>query len=86
MHVLFLKDKKQAFDCINKCVTQIKYHYKKVPKWLCSDNRKELVNEKLKILPTDNGIIIEISAPYSPSQNRVAEKFNRTLCKSNAHF
>ena len=27
----------------------------------------------------DEGIIIETSAPYSPSQNGVAERFNRTL-------
>jgi hypothetical protein len=79
VHVLFLKDKSQAFDCIKECVTQIKQHYGKVQKWLCCDNRKELVNDKLKKLAAEEGIIIETSAPYSPSQNGVVERFNRTL-------
>ena len=79
MHILFLKDKGQAFDHIKERITQIKQHCGKVPKWLHFDNRKELVNEKLIKLAAEEGIIIETSAPYSPSQNGVAERFNRTL-------
>ena len=79
VHVLFLKDKGQAFDLIKERVAQIKRHFGKVPKWLRFDNGKELVNDKLKKLAADEGIIIETSAPYSPSQNGVAERFNRTL-------
>ena len=79
VHVLFLKDKGQAFDRIKKRIAQIKRHFGKVPKWLRFDNGKELVNDKLKKLAMDEGIIIETSAPYSPSQNGVAERFNRTL-------
>ena len=79
VHVLFLKDKAQAFDRIKERVIQIKRHLGKVPKWLRFDNGKELVNEKLRKLAADEGIIIETSAPYSPSQNGVAERFNWTL-------
>ena len=79
VHVLFLKDKGQAFDRIKECITQIKRHCGKVPKWIRFDNGKELVNDKLKKLAADEGMIIETSAPYSPSQNGVAERFNRTL-------
>ena len=79
MHVLFLKDKTQAFDHIKEHVAQIKQNFGKVLKWLCFDNGKELVNDKLKKLAADEGIIIETLAPYSPSQNGVAERFNQTL-------
>ena len=79
MHVLFLKDKGQAFDCIKEHVTQIKCHCGKVLKWLHFDNGKELVNDKLKKLAANEGIIIETSAPYSPSQNKLAKRFNWTL-------
>ena len=34
VHVLFLKDKSQAFDRIKECITQIKRHCGKVPKWI----------------------------------------------------
>ena len=57
----------------------IKRHFGKVPKWLQIDNGKELINEKLKKLAAEEGVTIETSAPYSPSQNGVAERFNRTL-------
>ena len=50
VHVLFLKDKGQAFDHIIERVAQIKRHCRKVLKWLCFDNGKELVNEKLRKL------------------------------------
>jgi transposase InsO family protein len=79
VHVLSLKDKGQAFDHIKEHIAQIKRHYGRVPKWLRFDNGKELVNDKLRKLAMEEGIIIETSAPYSPSQNGVAERFNRTL-------
>jgi hypothetical protein len=53
VHVLFLKDKSQAFDRIKEHVAQIKQHYGKVPKWLRFDNGKELVNDKLKKLAAE---------------------------------
>jgi hypothetical protein len=43
------------------------------------DNGKELVNDEVKQFCAEEGITIETSAPYSPSQNGVAERFNRTL-------
>src|SRR6202166_5390975 len=43
------------------------------------DNRKELVNDEVKKFCAEEEITIETSAPYSPSQNGVAERFNRTL-------
>ena len=66
MHVLFLADKSQAFDRIKEQVAQIKRQFGKVPKYMCFDNGKELVNEKLGKFAVEEGIIIETSAPYSP--------------------
>src|ERR1700678_1004508 len=79
VYVLFLADKSQAFDRIKERVAQIKRRFGKVLKYMCFDNGKELVNEKLRKFAAEEGIIIETSAPYSPSQNGVAERFNRTL-------
>ena len=39
------------------------------------------MNEKIKRWAAEKGIIIETTAPYSPSQNGVAERFNWTLLK-----
>ena len=78
-HVLFLKTKDQAFDRITTYFNHIEKQYGKVPKKLRLDNGKELVNEKLRKWCNDKGMVLEPSAPYSPSQNGVAERFNRTL-------
>ena len=38
-----------------------------------------MVNEELKRWAAEKGIIIETTAPYSPSQNGVAKRFKQTL-------
>ena len=46
------------------------------PKKIQLDNGKELINAKLKQWAQDQGIVLEPTAPFSPSQNGVAEQFN----------
>lgn len=57
----------------------IKNKFGHPPKYLRFDNGKELVNKELEKFAAEKGITIETTAPYSPSQNGVAERFNRTL-------
>ena len=42
------------------------------------DNRMELINVDLKAWAGQRGIELEVTAPYSQSQNGVAERFNWT--------
>ena len=44
-----------------------------------TNNGKELINEEVIRFCKAEGITIRVTAPYSPSQNRVAERFNHTL-------
>ena len=77
--VLFLRDKGEAPQQINEHTLKIKQRFGKAPMYMRVDNGKELVNEEVKKFCAEEGITIETSAPYSPSQNGVAERFNRTL-------
>ena len=43
------------------------------------DHGTEFINRKLQNWCHENGMTIEKTAPYSPSQNGVAERMNRTL-------
>jgi transposase InsO family protein len=43
------------------------------------DRGKEFINETLKTWCRENGIDIQMTMPYSPSQNGVAERMNRTI-------
>ena len=76
--VLFLQDKAEAFDPIKGHVAMLRKQ-NRAPKYMRFDNGKELINQKLEELARHEGITIEPTAPYSPSQNGVAERFNRTL-------
>ena len=44
-----------------------------------ADNGKELINDEVIKFCKNEGITIEVTAPYSPSQNGIAEHFNQTL-------
>jgi transposase InsO family protein len=44
-----------------------------------TDNGREYVNDEFRTFCNQNGIIAETTAPYSPSQNGIAERLNRTL-------
>ena len=78
---LFLRTKDEAQSWIKNYINMIKTKYLCVPKYLRFDNGKELVDDELKKLTSEKGITIETMAPYSPSQNGVAECFNRTHLK-----
>ena len=77
--VLFLRAKGEAPSRIKEHVAKIKQRFGKGPTYMRVDNGKELVNDEVKKFCAEEGITIETSAPYSPSQNGVAERFNRTL-------
>jgi IS30 family transposase len=77
--VLFLREKGEAAIRIKERVGKVKQRFGKGPTYLRVDNGTELVNEKVKKFCAQEGITIEQSAPYSPSQNGIAERFNRTL-------
>ena len=49
------------------------------PKGIQIDQGKEFVNEKLESWCKEHGMEIRYTAPYSPSQNGIAERMNRTL-------
>ena len=57
----------------------MKQKFGKAPTFMRADNRKELINDEIIKFCREEGITIKSTAPYSPSQNGIAERFNRTL-------
>lgn len=74
----FLKKKSDAVLKVKEYLVQLISHNRK-PKSICIDWGKEFLNESLITWCRDKGIVIQITAPYLPSQNGVAERMNRTL-------
>jgi transposase InsO family protein len=77
--VLFLKTKDEAFDRITQYLARVETKFQYTPKSIRFDNGKELINKRLEKWCAEKGIEIQATAPYSPSQNGIAERFNRTL-------
>jgi hypothetical protein len=73
-----LKEKSDAAQLVINYLAHLITQGKK-PKAIQIDGGKEFVNENLKSWCKERGIEIHITAPYSPSQNGVAERMNRTI-------
>jgi hypothetical protein len=78
MTVEFLKTKSQATQRIQEYMTHLK-----VRSWspcaIQMDRGTEFVNEDLCTWCHSQGIHFQMTAPYSPSQNGVVKRMNRTL-------
>ena len=77
--MLFMKHKSEAFEKVKEYLTFIERRFGHLPKILRVDNGSEYINKDLKGWCREKGIELQTTAPYSPSQNGVAERFNRTL-------
>ncbi|GBE87024.1 hypothetical protein SCP_1002700 [Sparassis crispa] len=77
--VLFMKHKSEAFEKLKEYLTFIERRFGHLPKIVRVDNGSEYINKNLKGWCREKGIELQTTAPYSPSQNGVAERFNRTL-------
>lgn len=62
-------------EYINMCIS----FFGKKPKYIRSDRGGEYTGAKLIQFLADNGIQSNLTAPYTPQQNGVAERKNRTL-------
>jgi transposase InsO family protein len=76
--VFFMKHKSEATQCVKDYITYLERH-KTAPKSIRVDNGGEYINKELIRWCKEKGIDLQTTAPYSPSQNGIAERFNRTL-------
>jgi hypothetical protein len=76
--VFFLKKKEDAGQHVKSYLTNLKTHDKN-PNAIRVDRGSEFLNQTLYSWLKEQGIDIQTTAPYSPSQNGIAERMNRTL-------
>ena len=74
----FLKEKSHAAASVINYLAHL-ITQGRTPKGVQMDCGKEFINEKLTTWCIEQGIEIRLTAPYSPSQNGIAERMNRTL-------
>lgn len=77
--VYFLKFKSQVFEFFKNFKKLVETQTGMKIKKLRSDNGFEYVNSKLQAFLEQHGIIHQKTVPYSPAQNGVSERANRTI-------
>lgn len=80
--IFFMKMKSDVADVLRKWLLFLKQQFSKVPKRFHSDGGGEYVNHQVRSILDEHGIQMTTSAPHSPSQNPIAERFNRTIMES----
>ena len=73
-----IKQKSDAAQAIINYLAHLKTQ-RRNPKGIQIDCGKEFINEKLENWCKERGMEIRYTAPYSPSQNGIAERMNCTL-------
>jgi transposase InsO family protein len=80
----FLKDKSQAFSAFKEWKTMVENQTEKKVKKLRTNNGMEFCSHEFKSYCKSEGIVRHYTVPYTPQQNGVAERMNRTII-SKAH-
>ena len=74
----FIKQKGEAGQKVKEYLMYLKTQDKK-PKAIRVDGGKEFINNDLKTWCREQGIEIQMTTPYSPSQGGVAKRMNCTI-------
>lgn len=79
LHVYILDSKDQVTETFIDFKNMIEKQTGKKIKKIRSDNGKEYLNEKLKKMLKNEGIVHQLTVRYTPQQNGVAERMNRSI-------
>lgn len=78
--VYFMKSKAEVLDKLRLFQAETRRHGYTIAT-LRSDNGGEYTSNEFTEYLRSQGIYQELTAPYTPDQNGVSERFNRTLCE-----
>ena len=77
--VRFMVSKGEASEKLKEYLTYLEHQLGCRTKAVRADNGKEYLKNEFISWCKETGIDLQVTAPYSPAQNRVAKRFNRTL-------
>lgn len=77
--IYLLREKSEVEDKVKEYIEMAKTKFSKTPKVIRSDRGREYVNKEVIEYLKTQGIQIQYTTPYTPQQNGVAERKNRSL-------
>ena len=69
----------EALDCFKHFLAEVENQLGKTIKVLRTDRGREYLSDEFRTLCEEKGIRRQLTIPYTPQQNGVAERRNRTL-------
>ncbi|GJT95020.1 putative RNA-directed DNA polymerase [Tanacetum coccineum] len=78
-YVYLLKHKHEVFETFKVFKSEVELQLGKKIKALRSDRGGEYLSQEFKDYLSENGIVQNLTSPYTPQQNGVSERRNRTL-------
>lgn len=78
-YIYFLKTKDEALKCFQQYKAEVENQLNSSIKILRSDNGKEFCNNRFNDFLMSHGIVHHKTNPYTPEQNGISERFNRTI-------
>lgn len=75
----FLKHKSETYDCFTEFKNKVENHTERKIKYFRTDNGTEYTSTKFETLFKNAGIQHQLTTPYTPQQNGIAERYNRTI-------
>ena len=78
-HVFLIREKSEVADILIQFIEMIKTKFGARPKVIRSDRGGEYMNAKVQKYLETQGIKVQYTVAYSPQQNGIAERKNRTL-------
>jgi transposase InsO family protein len=79
IHFLKTKTKEEVFGAINSFILHAERHCDKKVKMITTDGGGEFINSLLIPFCESLGIVKNTTAPYTPQQNGLVERFMRTI-------
>lgn len=80
--VYFLKQKSEVVERMKEFVTQVHVQTNYTIKVIRSDNGGEIDNKAIRAFCAREGLIHQLTAPYTPEQNGTLERENRTVVEA----
>ena len=79
---VLLKHKSEATLKLKMFIKQVEVQLRKVVRNIRSDNGLEFKNKEFEDFLAEKGTSHNFSAPYTPQQNGIVERRNRSLCEA----
>ena len=79
--ISFMKTKYETMAKVKQYLVHIEHQHSLLPKAIRADNGCEYINKDLQVWCLDRGLEIQTTTPYTPEQNGIAERWNKTVVK-----